>query len=268
MKIILSRKGFDSSNGGKPSPIMPDGTLLSMPIPSDDDKDEYCDLQYDGMNYSQILRTLAPQALDHNCHIDPDIRDNCRVIPVPNWKPAFGQINAAQGVLSNSGVEIGDIFLFFGWFRRVEEYEDHYRYARKKDRSFYDYADLQVIYGYMQIGDIRIGKENMKDYSWHPHSQYLGNNKTSNALYLPSEKLSLDPQKKGYGTLNFRKDRVLTMEGKSRATWVPYPFLMPEYVYGNRRNSRDVGLYYAGIWQELVVSESDELINWVKTIIS
>ena len=37
MKIILSRKGFDSSNGGCPSPIMPDGTLLSMPIPTDDD---------------------------------------------------------------------------------------------------------------------------------------------------------------------------------------------------------------------------------------
>ena len=37
MKVILSRKGFDSSNGGCPSPIMPDGTLLSMPIPSNDE---------------------------------------------------------------------------------------------------------------------------------------------------------------------------------------------------------------------------------------
>jgi len=33
MKIILSRKGFDSSYGGCPSPILPDGTLLSLPIP-------------------------------------------------------------------------------------------------------------------------------------------------------------------------------------------------------------------------------------------
>lgn len=33
MKIILSRKGFDSGNGGFPSPKMPDGTLLTMPIP-------------------------------------------------------------------------------------------------------------------------------------------------------------------------------------------------------------------------------------------
>ncbi len=33
MKVILSRKGFDSSYGGCPSPILPDGTLLSLPIP-------------------------------------------------------------------------------------------------------------------------------------------------------------------------------------------------------------------------------------------
>ncbi len=36
MKIILSRKGFDSSvNYGRvASPIFPDGSLVSMPIPS------------------------------------------------------------------------------------------------------------------------------------------------------------------------------------------------------------------------------------------
>jgi len=33
MRVILSRKGFDSSFGGCPSPILPDGTLLSLPIP-------------------------------------------------------------------------------------------------------------------------------------------------------------------------------------------------------------------------------------------
>jgi len=32
LKVILSRKGFDSSNGGCPSPIMPDNTLLSFPM--------------------------------------------------------------------------------------------------------------------------------------------------------------------------------------------------------------------------------------------
>ena len=34
MRLILSRKGFDSANGGCPSPIFPDGSMLSLPIPS------------------------------------------------------------------------------------------------------------------------------------------------------------------------------------------------------------------------------------------
>ena len=29
MKLIFSRKGFDSATGGKPSPIFPDGTMVS-----------------------------------------------------------------------------------------------------------------------------------------------------------------------------------------------------------------------------------------------
>jgi hypothetical protein len=32
MKVILSRKGFDGVNGGMPSPIMPNGDTVSMPI--------------------------------------------------------------------------------------------------------------------------------------------------------------------------------------------------------------------------------------------
>ena len=36
MKIILSRKGFDSANGGIVSPIFEDGAMISFPIPSND----------------------------------------------------------------------------------------------------------------------------------------------------------------------------------------------------------------------------------------
>lgn len=45
MKIILSRKGFDSSYGGYPSPILPEGRLLSFPIPDPNSPIKYCDLQ-------------------------------------------------------------------------------------------------------------------------------------------------------------------------------------------------------------------------------
>ncbi len=33
MRIILSRKGFDSGSGGVPNPILPDGRLVPLPIP-------------------------------------------------------------------------------------------------------------------------------------------------------------------------------------------------------------------------------------------
>ena len=33
MKFILSRKGYDSQYGGEPSPVLADGTMLSLPIP-------------------------------------------------------------------------------------------------------------------------------------------------------------------------------------------------------------------------------------------
>jgi hypothetical protein len=73
----------------------------------------------------------------------------------------------------------------------------------------------------------------------------------------------------GYGTLNYRKDRVLTMKNKGRATWNEYEFLMPEHVYGNKKNSaKSGGIYYAGIWQELVVYESAGLIEWAKQLLS
>ena len=38
MKVILSRKGFDSTNGGILSPIIDNRIMLSLPIPSKDRK--------------------------------------------------------------------------------------------------------------------------------------------------------------------------------------------------------------------------------------
>lgn len=58
MKIILSRKGFDSANGGIVSPIFNNGTMLSLPIPSKDhkkDKIKYSDLVCNGVSLRKIL---------------------------------------------------------------------------------------------------------------------------------------------------------------------------------------------------------------------
>ncbi len=267
MKVILSRKGFDSTNGGCPSPIFPDGTLLSLPIPSDD-SDSYDRLSYEDISYAKLLKQLRPKRTYNHCHVDPDLRPNVRSSVVDGWIPAFGQIDAAQGLLSNAGVEPGDVFLFFGWFRQIETTEAGYRFKKKHNGDFYSWADMHVIYGYMQIGNVLTEPAEIEKYKWHPHASASRLMNKTNALYLPSERLSWDSNKSGWGTIDFRKDRVLTMEGKSRGIWNPLPFLMPEHIYGNKKNSaRDGGLYYAGIWQELVINESEGLLEWVKDII-
>ena len=59
MKLILSRKGFDSSCGEQASPIMPDGTLLSLPIPDDEDnagEKERLDSRRDACRDGEALR--------------------------------------------------------------------------------------------------------------------------------------------------------------------------------------------------------------------
>ena len=267
MKVILSRKGFDSSNGGIASPIMPDGTLLSMPIPSDDSV-SYSDISWNGITYSDLLKQLAPDRKYDKCHLDPDIRDN-RIVKVDGWQPAFGQTASAQGVLANAGVEVGDIFLFLGWFRQTEKTEDGYRYVRSNTSDFYKGNDLQIIYGYMQIGEIIHDQQEIKKYYWHPHSSDVHTVNPNNTLYLPANNLSIMPKMKGFGTLDYRKDRVLTMEGMGRATWNEYEFLMPDHIADNRKNSaKGKGLYYCGIWQELVVYESEALIDWVREILT
>ena len=242
--------------------------MLSMPIPSDD-ADSYSDLCWNGVSYAKLLSDLRPKRTYVNCHVDPDIRADNRFTPNADWKPAFGQIGAAQGLLSNAHVECGDIFLFFGWFRHVEQTEQGYRYAKRKNEDFYAGADLNVIYGYLQVGEIVTDPQKIAAYHWHPHAAENRYQKTNNVLYLPTETLSIAPERMGYGTLDFRRNRVLTMEGKSRATWEEKEFLKPEHIYGNKKNSaKHGGIYYCGIWQELVVFESYGLMDWVKGVLT
>lgn len=82
MKVILSRKGFDSTYDGCPSPVLPDGTMLSMPIPSGEDSElKFDDIKYDEYTYSEIWNKLNPKLKNKSkyCHLDLDIRSNARI---------------------------------------------------------------------------------------------------------------------------------------------------------------------------------------------
>lgn len=260
MKIILSRKGFDVENGGMPSPILPDGTLLSLPIPSND-YTAYKDLSYGKKDYRTIIEELGKKPPRYpNCHLDPDIRKGVQKRP-KGWKPIFGQGAIAESHLEKQGVAEGDLFLFFGWFKETEEIDGKLSFFRGAE-------DLHVIYGYLQVGKIVKGNDLLK-YPWHPHSAYPGGN---NTMYIASKKLVIGGKEldlPGSGTLKYSKDVVLTYPGMTRTKWkLPEFFKDVTISYHTPDSFKREGYFQsAHKGQEFVIDGSAKVRNWAKKII-
>jgi Nucleotide modification associated domain 3 len=115
MKIIFSRKGFDSTSGGAPSPII-DGVPYGLPIPTD----RYPSAStYRHLGLGDALSKVKSKSkVDDPCHEDPMFWDD---------RCAFGQTGASQGILKNKGVREGDVFLFFGLFKELGSDDRHHR---------------------------------------------------------------------------------------------------------------------------------------------
>ena len=121
-RIILSRKGFDSKFGGKPSPIFSDDRIFSIPIPQNQESPtKYKDLFFNGISGSEALKESSVRQVSDNdyCHYDPALNENIGV---------FGQASSAQTELRNSSVGLDDLFLFFETtyllhFNREEQFE-------------------------------------------------------------------------------------------------------------------------------------------------
>ena len=263
MKIILSRKGFDSGYGRIPSPILPDGTLLSLPIPSENDKISFSDIKYNNKSYYDIVRELNPNTKiksSDTCHLDPNIRKDITIRP-NGWKAAFGQRKAALGHLCNQGVDIGDIFLYFGWFKQTELIDGKLSYAKGA-------SDLHVIYGYLQIGDIITRPDSIPNYlknQPHAASTYWENCK--NSIFLPTEKLSIQPMLPGARCLEFKKNLVLTKDGCSRSIWDLPDFFKGIPISYNKKAWKEDGFHAAAKGQEFVFEATDEVINWIKSFL-
>lgn len=263
MKIILSRKGFDSQYGGCPSPILPDGTLLSLPIPGKS-RVRFSDLQYRELSYDAIWKQIAPTKYQENmtCHLDPDIRIGIRKKSISRWQPAFGQTGAAQGHLQNQCIGPGDLFLFFGWFRETVSLKGSLQYKPGASGG-------HIIYGYLQIGEIIKGTDILKLY-WHPHAEEgYGSN---NTIYLPSKELVFGGQQTGFsgsGTLSYDKKLVLTKENCSPTRWSLLPWMEETSISycRNAVNKADGYFRSASKGQEFVVSEHPKVEEWARSLI-
>ena len=278
MKIILSRKGFDSSLGKVPSPIFPSGELCSLPIPEsmpDSCSTRYEEIKVGDRSLGAIVNDLTQGKIkgDARAHLDPDL--NIDSIPRQgNWKPVFGQAGAAESHLQNKGVKEGDVFVFYGWFRKVEQVAGIYRYVK-------DAPDLHVIFGWLQI-ERRIPVNNRQEIpSWaldHPHCKRTKYSKID-SIYISSDQMKLPNvviNKPGAGVFQrFDPALCLTAPGMLRSTW-----RLPRWFYPDEEKSslsyhnslsrwrieKDyVLLNSVGRGQEFVLDcqEYPEAVNWL-----
>src|ERR1035441_8703897 len=107
MKLILSRKGFDSSAGKKPSPIFPDGTMLSLPIPDKASTITYQDIAGNASaSVGELVLDLAGRPPTHRAHLDPDLS----ALSIPRrqgWRPLFGHCRECLGFSRRTGAGLG-----------------------------------------------------------------------------------------------------------------------------------------------------------------
>jgi hypothetical protein len=160
MKVIFSRKGFDSAAGKAPSPII-DGEPISLPIPTE----RRSETSYLSAGLGEIVEQMTKGRVGAAalCHDDPMFL---------NGRWAFGQTGAAQSHLERNGVGVGDVFLFFGLFALPDGRDRHHR-----------------IFGYLEVNEMRpLGSRPSKNDNpkgfvrRHPHT--IGEWNENNTLYL------------------------------------------------------------------------------------
>lgn len=285
MKIILSRKGFDSSPqyGRIPSPILPDGTLLSLPIPANAGESlvKYSDLEnVHGHSPAKLIKDLTKGKVmpSMRTHLDPDLRRHT-LSRDRGWQPLFGPHPKSHTHLKNQCVEIGDLILFFGYFRNVE---------LDPDSDIYHFVGehLHVLFGWLQIdkmlpAGLRHREDAQKWALYHPHYQGDWDN---NYVYVARKQLSIPGLRKklpGGGAFEKYSDVLrLTAPDCSRSIWQ-----IPRGIYPKRgqellsyhsdkklwsRTPIHTRLQTRPKWQEAVLDSDKcpEVITWARQILT
>jgi hypothetical protein len=213
MNIIFSRKGFDSSFGKVPSPIFPDGRMLSLPIPDKNSKIRYQDMHWNEYNLGEIVSSLTNGRIkpSHFAHLDPDLNIHS-LQRSKGWMPVLGQASAAQGHLRNNNICEDDVFLFFGLFQEVIILNGIVRWKPNSTRK-------HVLWGWLQIGQmlkLDSGTREVPDWlNYHPHVS--GHGYTNNTIYI---------SKKAGVFESFRESLQLTLPSSQNLTNWKLPLWM------------------------------------------
>lgn len=280
LKIILSRKAFDSGSGGVPNPILPDGRMMPLPIPDRQSPVRYCDIQWDGINVGEVVSALTRGRIPptHFAHVDPDL--NANSLPRDrSWTPLFGQDGPAQGHLRNHGVGPGDLFLFFGLFRPVVVTASGLAWERGSQSR-------HLLWGWLQVGSVvAVDQCPPGDLPWaryHPH--FHRKPSPLNTLYVAADRLELPGSASDQpGAAHFphvHPDLQLTAGAARRpGDWDLPGWMLPRpgrpaltyHAHPDRwtPDGDRVRLSTVGRGQEFILNADDhpEAVNWATSII-
>jgi hypothetical protein len=286
VKVILSRKGFDTTWGGGASPILPDGRMLPLPIPERAGAGQapYVSLRSPtGTTYLELLRALFPgksfkirgkrlELDEETCgHLDPDLIRSVRPRDGA-WRGLVGQSLAAAGHLVNQDVGPGDLFLFWGLFRPAEHGADGRLRFVPAAHAFH------AIWGYLQVASVLdAGAGDSVPWApYHPHFA-VPDRGHPNIVYTARPVL-FSSEAPGWGVFRFREALRLTSPGSVRVSDWRLPALL-----GPASGVRVTYLHDATLWteagkyvsvsvlrqkQELVVSESTAVTRWARNLVT
>ena len=260
--LVISRKGFDSTAGGRASPIFETGEIFSVPIPQKKQGPfRYRDLRFNNLAGQDILNIIGAKSISDKdfCHIDPLLLEKTGI---------FGQAGGAQGELDNCGIGKGDLFLFFGWFKK------YYRRG----------PDLHHLFGWLQVEKIIKGNKEIlnflsKEGLSHPHGTTDIAQYKNNTIYIASKNLTFSDRVrdlKGHGRFKkTAKELILTEKGKTRSKWrLPQEYFSDtKNLFRNRlkwKDEKNCLLDCIGIGQEFILNANDNpsVVAWASHLIN
>jgi len=267
LKIIFSRKGIDDAYGKGASPIMPDGQMISLPIPvkRNEKGRPYASLMHGKTTYKKLIKKLKINIKESSCHHDPDLSRNNHQAP-GNWLPAFGQRAGAASHLINQKVNVGDLFLFFGSFRHTN-ISSHGELAFAKNSR-----KRHVIFGYLKVGYVldlnsSSGRQKTVEIGQAGHAHMLNLYSGQNILYAAKNENDA-------GTFSYHDDLVLSKMACSKSIW-RLPKMFNEVSISRHTDRKrfqleadSVTLRTVSIGQDFVVEENDKVTNWAHGLIS
>jgi hypothetical protein len=206
--------------------------MISLPIPDKASEIAYKDVAGNRCApVGELVEDLAGIPSTHRAHLDPDL--SAHSLPrLSGWRPLFGQVSAAETHLQNNGVGTGDVFLFFGLFRRVEQSASGWRFVRGS-------RPIHLIFGWLQVAERVAVSDWPIDAAWalcHPHFRREAH--PTNVVYVGAERLTLPESTSsaisGVGLLpGFAPELQLTEPECSR----PSLWLLPEWFHPEGRAS-------------------------------